>query len=117
VVCGSAHVGGGDGALADLNQFAAAHLVAHDVVDRVLAAAGLAGYSGAWLADAAAGKATFDEICAECHEAADFEGEDAAEVTATVKKIVAGQMKHKKALKLTDEQAADVAAYMASGGK
>jgi mono/diheme cytochrome c family protein len=82
-----------------------------------LAAAGLAGYSGASLADAAAGKATFDEICAECHEAADFEGEDAAEVTATVKKIVAGQMKHKKALKLTDQQAADVAAYMASGGK
>jgi mono/diheme cytochrome c family protein len=82
-----------------------------------VAAVGLAGFGNAALADAAAGKKTFDEICSECHEAADFEGEDAAEVTATVKKIVAGQMKHKKALKLTDEQAADVAAYMASGGK
>jgi len=82
-----------------------------------MVAAGLAGYGAVAAADAAAGKATFDEICSECHEAADFEGEDAAEVTATVKKIVAGQMKHKKALKLSDQQAADVAAYMASGGK
>ena len=64
-------------------------------------------------ADAAAGKATFNDICSECHEVADFEGEDAAELTATIKKIAAGQMKHKKALKLTDAQAADVAAFMA----
>jgi mono/diheme cytochrome c family protein len=82
-----------------------------------VAAAALAGYGGSALADAAAGKATFEAVCAECHEAADFEGEDAAELTATVKKIVAGQMKHKKAIKLTDQQAADVAAFMASGGK
>jgi len=82
-----------------------------------LAAAGLAGYSGASLADAAAGKATFDEICSECHEAADFEGEDAKEVAATIKKISAGQMKHKKAIKLTDEQADDMAAFFTSGGK
>jgi len=44
------------------------------------------------------------------HETADFEGESAADLTATIKKISAGQMKHKKALKLTDQQAADVAA-------
>lgn len=81
------------------------------------ATAGLAGYGHAALADAAAGKATFDEICAECHEAADFEGEDTAALADTVKQISAGQVKHKKALKLTDQQAADVAAYMASGGK
>ncbi len=56
-------------------------------------------------------------LCSECHETADFEGEPVADVTATVKKIVAGQMKHKKALKLTDQQAADVAAFMAGGGK
>jgi cytochrome c len=30
---------------------------------------------------------------------------------------MAGQMKHKKPIKLTDQQVADVAAYMASGGK
>jgi mono/diheme cytochrome c family protein len=82
-----------------------------------MAAAALAGFGSSALADAAAGKATFEAVCAECHEAADFEGEDAAELTASVKKIVAGQMKHKKALKLTDQQAADVAAFMAGGGK
>jgi mono/diheme cytochrome c family protein len=80
------------------------------------AAAGLVGFGSAAHADAAAGKATFTEVCAECHEVADFEGEDAAEVQGTIKKIVAGQMKHKKALKLTDAQIADVAAFM-TGGK
>lgn len=78
---------------------------------------GLAGYGAVAGADAAAGKATFDSICSECHEVADFEGESAADLTATINKIVAGQMKHKKALTLSDQQAADVAAYMASGGK
>jgi mono/diheme cytochrome c family protein len=79
--------------------------------------AGLAGYGGTAFADAAAGKATFNGICAECHDAGDFEGEDPAGLSATIKKIVAGQMKHKKALTLTDAQIADVAAYLASGGK
>jgi mono/diheme cytochrome c family protein len=82
-----------------------------------MATMGLAGFGSVALADAAAGKATFTDVCAECHEAADFEGESAAELTASIKKIVAGQMKHKKAIKLTDQQAADVAAFMASGGK
>jgi mono/diheme cytochrome c family protein len=82
-----------------------------------LAAVSFAGYGSAALADAAAGKATFNDVCSECHETADFEGESAADLTATIKKISAGQMKHKKALKLTDQQAADVAAFMASGGK
>lgn len=79
-------------------------------------AAGLAGYSGGALADAAAGKETFTDVCAECHETADFEGEDAKEVGDSIRKIVAGQMKHKKALKLTDQQIADVAAFMVAGG-
>lgn len=80
------------------------------------AVAGLVGFGSAAHADAAAGKATFTDICSECHEVADFEGENAAEVQATIKKIVGGQMKHKKALKLTDAQVADVASYM-TGGK
>jgi mono/diheme cytochrome c family protein len=80
------------------------------------AVAGLVGFGSAAHADAAAGKATFTDVCSECHEVADFEGENAAEVQATLKKIVGGQMKHKKALKLTDAQIADVAAYM-TGGK
>lgn len=79
-----------------------------------LATAGLAGYGTAALADA---KATFNDVCSECHETADFEGEDAAELTATIKKISAGQMKHKKAIKLTDQEAADMAAFLAKGGK
>lgn len=79
--------------------------------------AGLSSYGAGAHADAAAGKATFTEICSECHEAGDFEGEDPAEVSATIKKIVGGQMKHKKALKLTDAQITDVAAYLTSGGK
>jgi mono/diheme cytochrome c family protein len=79
-------------------------------------AAGLAGYSGASLADAAAGKAVFTKECAECHEVADTKGEDVKALTATIEKIAAGQMKHKKAFKLTSQQAADVAAYMSSGG-
>ena len=84
----------------------------------VVAVAGLgaAGWGMAANADAA-GKAKFDADCAECHEVMDFQGEDAAAQTATIKKIVAKQAKHKKALTLTDQQAADVAAYMVSGGK
>jgi mono/diheme cytochrome c family protein len=78
--------------------------------------AGLAGCGSAAHADAAAGKATFTAVCAECHEVADFEGEDAAALQGTIKQIVAGTQKHKKALKLTDAQIADVAAYM-TGGK
>ena len=88
-------------------------------VTRTLAVAAatlaLAGFSTAASADAAAGKAKFAADCAECHEPADFAGEDAAALQGTIKKIVAGQMKHKKALKLTDQQVADVAAYMAAG--
>ena len=79
------------------------------------AAAGLLGFGSAAHADAAAGKATFTQICSECHEVADFEGEDAAALQGTIKKIVGGQMKHKKQLKLTDAQIADVAAYMIGG--
>ncbi len=67
------------------------------------------GFGSAAHADAAAGKATFTAVCSECHEVADFEGEDAAELQGTLKKIVAGTQKHKKALKLTDAQIADVA--------
>jgi mono/diheme cytochrome c family protein len=79
------------------------------------ALAGLSVYGSAAVADAAAGKATFDSVCSECHEAGDFAGEDPKELGASIKKIVDGQMKHKKAIKLTDAQIADVAAFMAAG--
>jgi mono/diheme cytochrome c family protein len=80
----------------------------------VSAAAIFAGYGTTALADA---KKTFTDVCSECHETADFEGEDAAELAATIKKISAGQMKHKKAIKLTDAEATEMAAFMAKGGK
>ena len=78
------------------------------------AAVGLAGFGAVAHADAA-GKATFEKVCAECHEVADFEGEAAADLTASIKAIVAGTQKHKKALKLTDAEIASVASYMATG--
>ena len=75
----------------------------------------MASWAGAANADAAAGKAKFTAVCAECHEVGDFKGEDAKGLTDTIKQIVAGQKKHKKALKLTDAEVADLAAYMAAG--
>ncbi len=75
----------------------------------------LAGFGSVVHADAAAGRATFTATCAECHDVADFEGEDAAALRATLKQIVAGTQKHKQALQLTDAQIADVAAYMTGG--
>lgn len=80
-----------------------------------VAALAVAGFSTSARADAAAGKAKFAAACAECHEVADFEGESAAALTDTMKKIVAGTQKHKQALKLTDAEVADLAAYMAAG--
>jgi mono/diheme cytochrome c family protein len=75
----------------------------------------MAGFSSIASADAAAGKAKFTATCAECHEVADFEGEDAKALADTMKKIVAGQAKHKNALKLTDAEITNLAAYMAAG--
>jgi cytochrome c553 len=88
-------------------------------VTRILAVSlvtlGLASFSGVASADAAAGKAKFTAACAECHEVGDFEGEAAAKLTESLKAIVAGTQKHKKALKLTDAEIADLAAYMSAG--
>jgi mono/diheme cytochrome c family protein len=82
-----------------------------------VAGLGVAGWSLAANADAAAGKAKFEATCADCHEAGDFEGEDAGALADTIKKIAGGQMKHKADIKLSDAEIADVAAFMASGGK
>jgi mono/diheme cytochrome c family protein len=88
-------------------------------VTRILAVSlvtlGLASFSGAASADAAAGKAKFTAACAECHEVGDFAGEPVAKLTESIKAIVAGTQKHKKALKLSDAEIADLAAYMSAG--
>jgi mono/diheme cytochrome c family protein len=81
-----------------------------------VATLGLSGWSFSASADAAAGKATFEKSCAECHEAADFKGEDVKGLTDSIKKIVAGQQKHKSKLTLSDADIANVAAYMSTGG-
>lgn len=78
-------------------------------------ASGILGLAGPTFAsDAAAGKTVFDQTCSSCHEVGEFKGKSAAELTSTVQDIVAGKAKHKKALKLTDVQVSDVAAFISS---
>jgi len=79
-----------------------------------VAAVGAAGWGMAANADAA-GKAKFEAACAECHEAGDFAGEDPKALADTLKKIAAGQQKHKAKIALTDAEITSVAAYMAAG--
>ena len=73
--------------------------------------------SGAAGADAAAGRARFNAICGECHDSADFENENPQALAATLRQIVSGEIKHKRALQLSDQEIADIAAYMSTGGK
>jgi mono/diheme cytochrome c family protein len=77
-----------------------------------VAAVGAAGWGMAAQAD---GKASFEANCAECHEAGDFAGEDAKALADTIKKIAAGQQKHKSKITLTDAEITSVAAFMAAG--
>jgi len=79
-----------------------------------VATLGAAGWGMAANADAA-GKAKFEAACAECHEAGDFAGEDAKGLADTMKKIVAGQQKHKNKLTLTDAEIASLASFMSAG--
>ena len=79
-----------------------------------VAGMGAAGWGMAAHADA---KAKFAADCAECHEAGDFEGEDAKALADTLKKIAGGQVKHKSAIKLSDAEITEIAAYMSKGGK
>jgi mono/diheme cytochrome c family protein len=68
-------------------------------------------------ADVAAGKARFNAVCGECHDSADFENENPQALASTLRRIVAGELKHKKSLQLSDQEIRDVAAYMSTGGK
>jgi mono/diheme cytochrome c family protein len=79
-----------------------------------VATLGAAGWGMAANADAA-GKAKFEAACAECHEAGDFAGEDAKGLADTIKKIVAGQQKHKSKLTLSDAEITSVAGFMSTG--
>lgn len=71
----------------------------------------LGGMAGAQAADTSAGKTVAQAQCVQCHEADDWDGEDAASLESLVRDIVAGKVKHKTRLNLTPEQIAAVAAY------
>ena len=73
--------------------------------------------SGSARADVAAGKARFNAACGQCHDSADFENENPQALAATLRRIVSGELKHKKPLQLSDQEIADIAAYMSTGGK
>ena len=77
-----------------------------------VATLGMAGWSLSAMAD---GKATFEKSCAECHEVGDFTGEDVKGLTDSIKKIAAGQMKHKEKITLSDADISAVATYMSTG--
>src|SRR5574339_219752 len=73
--------------------------------------------SFAWAADVEAGRSAAQSKCAECHEADDWEGEDAASLESLIRDIVAGKVKHKRKLDLSAAEIADIAAYWGQGRK
>ena len=81
----------------------------------IMLASGALALSGTAMAGDAAAGAKKAEACLECHEPAeDFAGQSAAELAASIKGIVSGQMKHKKKVALSDADIADIAAYFAT---
>ena len=81
-----------------------------------IVAACLAG-AAAQAADVQAGKAAAQAKCVQCHEADDWEGEDAASLESLIRDIVAGKVKHKGKLELSPAEIASIAAYWGQGGK
>jgi cytochrome c553 len=81
----------------------------------ILASFGAGGVALA--ADAQAGRSVAQSKCAECHDADDWEGEDAASLESLIRDIVAGKVKHKRKLELGAAEIADIAAYWGAGRK
>jgi mono/diheme cytochrome c family protein len=73
--------------------------------------------TGAHAADVQAGKSAAQSKCSQCHDADDWEGEDAASLESLIRDIVAGKVKHKSKLELTPAEIADIAAYWGRAGK
>ena len=67
-------------------------------------------------ADAQAGRVA-SQKCVQCHEADDWEGEDAGSLQSLINDIIAGKVKHKTRVELTPAEVADIAAFWGSGGK
>lgn len=68
-------------------------------------------------ADVQAGKSIADARCIHCHEADDWSGEDAAALESLMADIVAGKVKHKVKLTLSQAEIADIAAYWAASSR
>jgi cytochrome c553 len=79
-----------------------------------LAFALLGGVLNAAAADVEAGKAKVKQVCAECHEVADWKAKNEADLQAKIAGVAAGKLKHPKKLQLTDAEMADIAAYWAA---
>lgn len=83
----------------------------------LIAVASLAAWTAPSIAaDAAAGKSAAQK-CIQCHEADDWEGEDAASLESLIRDIVAGKVKHKEKLALSAAEIAGIAAYWGAAGK
>ena len=85
------------------------------VVIGLIAAASWASASVA--ADAGAGKSVAQAQCQQCHEADDWAGESAGSLESLIRDIVAGKVKHKNKLQLSEAEIANIAAYWGQGGK
>ena len=81
----------------------------------ILASFGLSAVALA--ADAQAGRSVAQSKCAECHDADDWEGEDAASLESLIGDIVAGKVKHKRKVELSAAEIASIAAYWGAGRK
>jgi cytochrome c553 len=81
----------------------------------ILASLGAGGVAPA--ADAQAGRSVAQTKCVECHDADDWEGEDAASLESLIRDIVAGKVKHKRKLELGAAEIANIAAYWGQSGK
>ena len=68
-------------------------------------------------ADVQAGRSTAQGKCVQCHDADDWEGEDAASLESLIRDIVAGKVKHKGKVELSAAEIANVAAYWGQGKK
>jgi mono/diheme cytochrome c family protein len=68
-------------------------------------------------ADVQAGRSTAQTKCVQCHDADDWEGEDASSLESLIRDIVAGKVKHKGKIELSAAEIANIAAYWGQGKK
>jgi len=74
----------------------------------------LLGVAAAHAADAQAGKAEFQKVCSQCHDASDWKGKSESQLAEMIGNVNSGKAKHPKKLGLTDAQVADLAAWVSS---